>query len=628
MMSRYAAAAALIIGSFAGAGSASGQTTTEDDFVGLPNGGTANWTDGSNWSLGRPPTATDEANASFTDAKARTIDLNGGTAALLIASASGGGTLTLSLGSGESASFGQERIGVSVSGLPGDYVAQIVQTGGTHTANEIDLGGIFVQTGSQTYRGVYRMSGGTLSSGDVYLGGDQGGVGEFNQTGGWVNANTTVGFGNYSSGLYTLSGGTYSGTLYVGNIGNGTFNQIGGANLASRLVVGDVDDGNGTYSISGSSSVINTGQIEVGYEAFGRFLQSDGSVTTGEMVLGIVNNAEYNMSGGSLSVAQRIVYSEVAPGGDNLFSQTGGSVVVGSAASTGSIALSGGTLSLSGKSSTLTVFGDVNVGGRFSGFANQSGGTATVTGTVAVGSNGNYALSGGTLVAGAISIDQGGRFDWQAGSLSVGTLTVNGTMTLASYAASTAHKTLHAKALSIDNAHGSLDLTDNKLVVDYSAFSPTTTLQSVRASLKAAALFSSVANSSQRIGYGDNAILQKSSWGDQTFTVGNRSQVLAGLTYNGDVNLDGKVDIADLGLLATHWQQSGYWTDGDLNYDGTVDITDLGLLATTWQDGATGTQSFADALAGFNLSQVPEPSLLAAGAAALLLGRRQRRKTA
>jgi uncharacterized delta-60 repeat protein len=52
----------------------------------------------------------------------------------------------------------------------------------------------------------------------------------------------------------------------------------------------------------------------------------------------------------------------------------------------------------------------------------------------------------------------------------------------------------------------------------------------------------------------------------------------------GDANRDRAVNIADLGVLATNWQQSPRtFSEGDFNYDGKVDIADLGILATHWQ---------------------------------------------
>jgi hypothetical protein len=52
----------------------------------------------------------------------------------------------------------------------------------------------------------------------------------------------------------------------------------------------------------------------------------------------------------------------------------------------------------------------------------------------------------------------------------------------------------------------------------------------------------------------------------------------------GDADRDRTVEIDDLGVLASNWQQSPRtFSDGDFNYDDVVDITDLGILATNWQ---------------------------------------------
>jgi len=95
-------------------------------------------------------------------------------------------------------------------------------------------------------------------------------------------------------------------------------------------------------------------------------------------------------------------------------------------------------------------------------------------------------------------------------------------------------------------------------------------------------------------------------------------------TYGGDTNLDGKVDVTDLGALATNWQTSNVWTGGDFSYDGFVDVTDLGMLATNWQKGVSsplGPTSFQAALASIGLSDnvVPEPGALLAVFSSVLL---------
>jgi hypothetical protein len=52
----------------------------------------------------------------------------------------------------------------------------------------------------------------------------------------------------------------------------------------------------------------------------------------------------------------------------------------------------------------------------------------------------------------------------------------------------------------------------------------------------------------------------------------------------GDADRDRDVDVNDLGILASNWQQSPRsFSQGDFDYSGTVDVNDLGILASHWQ---------------------------------------------
>ena len=98
---------------------------------------------------------------------------------------------------------------------------------------------------------------------------------------------------------------------------------------------------------------------------------------------------------------------------------------------------------------------------------------------------------------------------------------------------------------------------------------------------------------------------------------------------SGDANLDGQVDVSDLGLLATNWQTSSDWTGGDFDFSGFVDISDLGILASNWQRGVAsplGPESFDTVLAAMGLSGVvvPEPASVGILGLGSLLGRRRR----
>ncbi len=76
----------------------------------------------------------------------------------------------------------------------------------------------------------------------------------------------------------------------------------------------------------------------------------------------------------------------------------------------------------------------------------------------------------------------------------------------------------------------------------------------------------------------------------------------------GDANDDGRVDLLDLDLVGTHWQESGVTIEeGDFNRDGTVDLLDLDVLGANWTGSPA---SFAQAIVATGYA-LPEPSGLA-----------------
>jgi len=85
----------------------------------------------------------------------------------------------------------------------------------------------------------------------------------------------------------------------------------------------------------------------------------------------------------------------------------------------------------------------------------------------------------------------------------------------------------------------------------------------------------------------------------------------------GDVNGDGVVDVADLGVVGANFGQINVtFADGDFNGDNMVDVADLGILGANWT---------ASQVIGLASALVPEPTTLSLLAmSVLLVGRRRR----
>jgi hypothetical protein len=267
--------------------------------------------------------------------------------------------------------------------------------------------------------------------------------------------------------------------------------------------------------------------------------------------------------------------------------------------------LDGGTLVVGG-SEAIGHYFDPVYGVYDRGDVVHSGGTNIAHTSVVLGPRGSYVLSGGSLKTPLLDIFDGGSFTWSNGDLDIGSLNLAGRMTVAAGSGRTMFADVH-----IDNSTGKFDLTDNNLIVDYPGDTPDGPVNELRQDLRDGALFTSVGGPTHALGYADNSVLELPSIWGRTFPMGDFTQLLVKYTFVGDADLNGDVDVADLGALASHWQSAGYWSDGDFDYNGTIDVNDLGLRASNWQAGTnTMGPSFGAAVAAVGLpsASVPEPS--------------------
>ncbi len=185
---------------------------------------------------------------------------------------------------------------------------------------------------------------------------------------------------------------------------------------------------------------------------------------------------------------------------------------------------------------------------------------------------------------------------------------------------------------SVPGNNSQLDLNDNDLIVDWSTSSPLSTIKTLihdgyaNGAWTGPGINSTPARSAMphtALGYAEASAVLGPTGGSFAGQSVDNTTVLVKYTYCGDANLDGQVDISDLGRLATAWQTSGVWSGGDFNYDGFIDISDLGLLATNWQAGAQNPAqlNFDQALASLGLPglSVPEPAGLAIAPTGVIL---------
>jgi hypothetical protein len=209
--------------------------------------------------------------------------------------------------------------------------------------------------------------------------------------------------------------------------------------------------------------------------------------------------------------------------------------------------------------------------------------------------------SGGLNMTGLLEVRSGAVLKVQTSPLRVGSLAITGT--------------------------GKIDLQANNMIVDYTGATPAA---AVRNLLHSGAIVSTGLAPGRILGVGEASTLGITMYEGQTV---DSTTLVTKSTFGGDANMDGKVDVTDLGALATNWQMAGEWMAGDFNYDGFIDVTDLGLLATNWQSGVgagagspLSAASFDEALASVGLGgvAVPEPTTLLGFACVAALSRKRR----
>jgi hypothetical protein len=496
--------------------------------------------------------------------------------------------------------------------------ATYIQKGGENSVGSLELGN------DSNTNANYLLSGGTLAVNELDI--SVNGTGTLLQTGGVVTAGSVnVGSPSLATGYYSVTNGTatISGQLSVGygfslgtlSIGSGGFVSAGNAqlgwsnsgtilinaggefttpangyvtmgfvsgtgtiyNLGTEISPGTIEmgfvDGYANYNLGtiggGSAGVLSCGTCAVGEQSsagfpppylFGAYFTQNSGVATfsSELLVGLgtYTGGVYTMNGGQASAAAMLVGGTGTGAGQGTVAVSGGSITVSGAltiSSTGTINLSGGTMNVQSINSAGTLaitggtFAITGAGSLGSGSIAASGLSISGSGVLDVGSSGLVIEYGnGTSPVGDLSFAQTAR-NYPAGSIQryaqtgFNALSWNGPGIISSYAEN------DSSGLT---AVGVAD--ENDLANVYPA--------------------------NYTVAGGGSG-----TWMGQL--INDPNNVLVRMTWYGDGNLDGVVNKFDVAALAQGYSGlAGYigWSDGDYTYAGYISKLDISLLAQSY----------------------------------------------
>jgi fibronectin-binding autotransporter adhesin len=500
---------------------------------------------------------------------------------------------------------------------------------------------------SNTYTGPTVLTSGAISVGD---GGADGSLGT-----GPVTDDDTLIFNSARTDLVISA--NISGFGNINQVGSGVTTLTG-----SNSYSGGANLNGGTLAITSDAAIDNGGGLNFNggtlqFNNYTSTLSFNANLSLGA-ALGTPATLAGTLGGGSLTYVGPGTL--ILSGSNNYNGATdlnAGTLAItsdaGIANAQGGLNFNGGTLQFNNYTSALTLNGaNVSIGAA-TGSASTLTGAITDSGSstnVTYAGPGTLALNGANTYSGATNVNAGElKFATASALPATTTLTVGTAMSTAETQLAAVGGAFTLAGLTV-NAGSTLDVTSNKLIIDYGSADPIAAIQSYLSDGHAAGWASGEISSSTvaglnksqthliySVGYADGA--------DGMITGLASGEIEVIPTIAGDAKLLGDVVFGDFQVLAQYFGKAGTWDQGNFAYGPTITFGDFQMLAQDFGSTSGGLtagevsslQSFAAQFGeqlepnadgvGFTLVSVPEPASIGLVAAAGLgmLARRRRR---
>jgi fibronectin-binding autotransporter adhesin len=517
---------------------------------------------------------------------------------------------------------------------------------GTQCTVTIEPGATLNYTGGSLNRGAVLTNNGNLSAPNGFLVGSD--------TSSFTSVLNIA--GNSTATVTGILGAGNNGSLTTGS-GHGIINVTDNASLtvAGPMILGSTIGGSGALNVSGLASVrlngisLNDATITGGSLT----VTTDPNPPAGEdpeingaIVGGYMRDGQLNVNGGTVTAP--IIKLGITTGNTGTYTQTAGSVTVGtfSAGNDGSLSagngigiatVSGGTLnattillgSNAATGSAITAgVKPLNASIPGSGTLTITAGADVTSATTDIGAGGTLIYDDGSFSPGDVTLENGGVMNLTAGATTkvtvFNTLTITGSSSLD---LSTNDADIHSTALSqiesyLESGYKNGTWNGSGIVSSAAKSTPTFTALGVE---------ENAVQNSRTGAYTSTPIL--SQWENITVAL---SDVLVKYTLMGDADLSGSVNASDYLLIDEGFESNNVltgWRNGDFNYDGVINGDDYSLIDNVYD--LEGTTKFNAVSAGpaemiatdtAQITQVPEPTVSLIGLTAVaFLGRRSRR---